>query len=159
MTQCLKNISAKTFKTSNFLHLLYRKQLNHLLSISMCFVTTALFQFRQERHATHLANFSSWPFCLYLPHNFFRSRSEIFFKSVWCPNDDSILDCLRKVPVDTITEYEWMTNTFFTLPWVPSKDGKFINDTPHNLVKVLAEGSNLWFCITFHNNPMWFCLI
>ena len=64
-----------------------------------------------------------------------KTRSEAFFQAVNCPNDNSILDCLRGLPADQILNNEWVTAGFVEFPWVPTVDGDFITDSPYNLLR------------------------
>ncbi len=70
-----------------------------------------------------------------------RRRSERFFEAVGCADDAGVLECLRRLPVETLSAHEWgaAADTFFTVPWSVTVDGTFITDTPHNILAVSAS--------------------
>jgi carboxylesterase type B len=66
-----------------------------------------------------------------------RERSAAFLKNVQCDavaDTDDMLACLRNLTADTILNNEWVVGNFMVFPWVPSVDGDFLKDTPHNLL-------------------------
>ena len=64
-----------------------------------------------------------------------QQRSRAFLQNVNCPDDNAVLDCLRKLDSKTILNNEWVDMNFLVFPWVPTVDGDFLTDTPHNLLK------------------------
>ena len=64
-----------------------------------------------------------------------KQRSRAFFQNVNCPDDGEILKCLRKLDSKAILTHEWVDTEFLVFPWVPTVDGDFLTDTPHNLLK------------------------
>lgn len=67
-----------------------------------------------------------------------RHRSRTFLRRVNCSRDDdadTMLRCLRALPVDVIQREEWVDSHFMVFPWAPTVDGRFLTDTPHNLLK------------------------
>ena len=67
-----------------------------------------------------------------------RDRSRAFLRGVNCSRDadaDAILRCLRALPVDAIQDAEWVDSHFMVFPWAPTVDGRFLADTPYNLMK------------------------
>ena len=64
-----------------------------------------------------------------------RERSRAFFEAVNCPDDDTVLDCLRQLDSDVIYNNDWVDANFLVFPWVPTVDGDFLADTPHTLLK------------------------
>ena len=67
-----------------------------------------------------------------------RHRSRTFLRRVNCSRDDDaddMLRCLRALPADVILQEQWINSGFMILPWVPTVDGRFLTDTPFNLLK------------------------
>ena len=68
-----------------------------------------------------------------------RNRSSTFLHGVNCSRDDddagAMLRCLRALPVDVIQQEEWVDSHFMVFPWAPTVDGRFLKDTPYNMLK------------------------
>lgn len=55
-----------------------------------------------------------------------RTRSKNMFITLGCPDDDSVLDCLRdtkRMDTSNILNAEWVDLRFLVFPWVPTHDG------------------------------------
>ena len=68
-----------------------------------------------------------------------RHRSRTFLRRVNCSRDEdnaeAMLRCLRALPADVIQREQWIDSRYFVVPWVPTVDGRFLTDTPYNLLK------------------------
>lgn len=64
-----------------------------------------------------------------------RKYSKKYFEDIRCPDDASVLDCLRQKHVDEILANEWVASDFLTFPWGPSIDNEYITDAPNNLLR------------------------
>ena len=78
---------------------------------------------------------ASWAF---LTSSQARNRSRQFLRRVNCSRDDdadAMLRCLRALPADVIQREQWVHCGLMNMPWVPTVDGRFLTDTPFNLLK------------------------
>ena len=62
-------------------------------------------------------------------------RSAKFFAAVGCEDDEYVLECLRELDVEEILNNEWVTGEFMVFPWVPSVDGDFLLESPHEILQ------------------------
>ncbi|XP_070571596.1 acetylcholinesterase-like isoform X2 [Ptychodera flava] len=64
-----------------------------------------------------------------------KRRSAVLGETLGCSySDPDFVDCLRKVPANTLSESEWITVNFNEFPWVPTVDGFFLPDEPKRLI-------------------------
>ena len=75
----------------------------------------------------------SAPWALLTPQEI-RRRSKTFFDAINCPDDASVLDCLRRKSSEEIMSNEWVTDGFLDFPWAPTIDNEYLTDTPDNLL-------------------------
>lgn len=71
----------------------------------------------------------------FMDHKTARSRSEMLFSALNCPDDENVLECLRGIQPEDIVANEWVDGSFLVFPWAPTIDGVFLSSTPRQYIE------------------------